>query len=72
MKRAWMEVTESEQQMLEIIRETDADGFRIMIERRDGVWEVSVAGKSQEKLLITRGVGPSFDEAWNNVAPPWT
>jgi hypothetical protein len=58
--------------MLEIIREIDADGFRLIIERRDGAWEVSVAGMSREELLTARGIGANFDEAWDNVAPPWT
>jgi hypothetical protein len=41
---AEMEVTASERQLLEILREKHVDGFRLVVERDGGAWEVTLSG----------------------------
>ena len=63
------EVTEAEMQMITCIREqAGSDEFRLLIKRRDRAWEIemSVAPNLQNRM---RGVGFTFDQAWNNASP---
>jgi hypothetical protein len=59
-------ITDEEWQMLEIIRENkDRDGFRLLIECKDGAWEIEL--KSPTVPYPARGVGTDFDQAWGNI-----
>ena len=59
-------LTDEEWEMIEIIRENrQEDGFRLMIERRDGAWELEI--RSKRVPYPERGTGADFNEAWSNV-----
>jgi hypothetical protein len=59
-------LTDEEWEMIEIIRENrQEDGFRLMIERRDGAWEIEL--KSKRVPYPGRGTGADFNKAWSNV-----
>jgi hypothetical protein len=61
-----MEPTEQERQMLECIREQGRhDRFRLTIELEEGVWQASMEAGG---FVQVRGVGASFDQAWDNMA----
>jgi hypothetical protein len=64
-----VELTASEHQLLELLRETHVDGFRLVIELNGGAWEVTVSGQLLGKPLKSLGSGASFGEAWDNMAP---
>ena len=67
-----MEVTASERQLLDILRETHVDGFKLVIERDGGAWEVTLSGQLPGKRRKSLGVGASFSEAWNKMLPWWS
>jgi hypothetical protein len=59
-------LTDEEWEMIEIIRENrQEDGFRLLIERRDGAWVIEL--KSKRVPYPGRGTGTDFNEAWSNV-----
>jgi hypothetical protein len=59
-------LTDQEWEMIEIIRENrQEDGFRLLIERRDGAWEIEL--KSKRVPYPGRGTGADFNDAWSNV-----
>ena len=62
-----IEPTEQELQMIEIIREQKSN-FRLVIGSQDGAWEVALSVPSF-KSDAARGVGRSFSDAWDNMAP---
>jgi hypothetical protein len=69
-----MKLTEQEQDLIEVIRENASDdGFRLVLERQSGAWEVTFTApiKGPRKLATVRGVGTSFAAAWDNMKPTW-
>jgi hypothetical protein len=63
-------MSKQEQQLIEMLREWTADDeFRLEIERANGAWEISLSIPSKRKAA--RGVGKTFAEAWDDVAPSW-
>ena len=66
-----MEVTASERQLLEILREKHSDGFRLVIELDGGAWEVTLTEPLSEKNRKSLGVGANFSDAWHNMVPWW-
>ena len=61
-----MEISEQERQMIEIVRENaGTDEFYLSIERNEGEWEIDLSIASR----VARGVGGSFNDAWDNMAP---
>jgi hypothetical protein len=63
-----MKISEQEQQMIELLREWESgDDFRLEIIHDSGAWEIKLSGKGK----WTRGVGKTFDEAWDNDSPSW-
>jgi hypothetical protein len=68
-----MKLTQQEEQLIEVIRENANDeGFRLLLERQNGVWEVTPrAPPRRGKLGSARGVGTSFTAAWDNMNPTW-
>ena len=77
------DLTDQERQMIEIIRENaDTTEFRLLIERRDGAWDITMSARGLAGLSpfrpsrpkgegSARGVGATFDEAWDNMNPLW-
>jgi len=67
------EVTEAEQNLIEILREqtNPGDTFRLVIAREDGAWEIEWSSRNIRGPLSGRGVGRTFDESWENVSPSW-
>jgi hypothetical protein len=60
-----------EMQLLETLREWGGDDdCRLLIERRDGAWEISLAVVMADKKSSGRGVGATFDQAWDNTIRP--
>ncbi|MFY9836085.1 MAG: hypothetical protein WAK55_06370 [Xanthobacteraceae bacterium] len=59
-----MVLTEQEQQLIECIRRLkEPDEFSVTITRGNRAWEIDMsAGK-----MKARGVGATFDAAWDNV-----
>ena len=59
-------LTDEEWEMIGIIRENkDEDGFRLLIERRDGAWKIGL--KSPRVPNPERGTGTDFDQAWGSI-----
>jgi hypothetical protein len=75
MKR--IEPTDQEEQLLWALREWRGEiDYRVVIEFRDGAWEIALSARLPGKpprsaRPAARGVGKTFDEAWDNVAPTW-
>jgi hypothetical protein len=66
-----MELTASERQLLEVLREKHVDGFRLEVELDGGAWEVTLTDPTSlvgRKLL---GVGTNFSDAWQNMVSWW-
>jgi hypothetical protein len=66
--------SEQERQLIEVLREWASDDeYRLEIERSSGAWEIKLSsprnGPRQEKWA--RGVGGTFNEAWDNVERSW-
>ena len=65
-ERTFEALTGEEWEMIEIIRENkDEDGFRLLIERRDGAWKIEL--KSPRVPNPERGAGTDFDQAWGSI-----
>ena len=59
-------LTDEEWELIETIRENrESDGFRLLIERKHGIWEVEL--KSMRVPNLERGVGIDFNQAWGNM-----
>ena len=59
-------LTDEEWEMIEIIQENrQEDGFRLLIARKDGAWEIEL--KSKRVPYPQRGTGADFNKAWSNV-----
>jgi hypothetical protein len=59
-------LTDEEWDMIETIRENgEDDGFRLLIERKHGVWEIELKGAKVPNL--ERGTGVDFNQAWGNI-----
>jgi hypothetical protein len=64
--------TTQEQLMLEMLREwSGRDDARMVIEFRDGAWDITMSTAPHGVEHTARGTGTSFDEAWNNMDPTW-
>jgi hypothetical protein len=65
-----MDITQQEQQMLELLREwAGGDQYRLLIERQDGAWDITLSEVG--KPHTARGTGATFGEAWDDMAPTW-
>jgi hypothetical protein len=52
--------------MIETIRENrEDDVFRLLIERKHGVWVIEL--KSAKVPNLERGTGVDFNQAWDNI-----
>ena len=57
-------LTDEEWDMIETIRENrEDDGFRLLIERKYGVWAIEL--KSAKVPNLERGTGVDFNQAWD-------
>jgi hypothetical protein len=64
------EVSVQERQLIEILREwADGGDYRLEISYTLGAYEIKLS--MPEKGKWARGVGPTLDQAWDNVAPSW-
>jgi len=64
--------SEAEAQMLATLRKQDGSGdYRLLIERRDGVWDITMSIAPHDDRHKARGTGTTFDEAWGAMAPLW-
>jgi hypothetical protein len=61
-------LTESEFQLIEIIREQKGGDFRLEIKLQDGAWEVLLSNELSGKKGV-RGTGTGFDAAWEDAGP---
>jgi hypothetical protein len=69
-----MEGTEQERQLLEVVREHEGDAtsdFRLLVQRQDGAWDVTLSIAPHDELNTSRGTGSTFNDAWDNIAPLW-
>jgi len=58
-------LTDEEWEMIETIRENREDvGFRLLIERKDSVWEIELRKSAK---VSYRGAGADFNQAWHNI-----
>ena len=63
-----MDITEQEQQMLELLREWNKSrNYHLQIEIVDGVWDIAM--KELGTQSASRGMGESFNAAWDNMTP---
>jgi hypothetical protein len=72
---AKMEGSEQERQLLEALRDHEGDvtsDFRLSVQKQDGAWDVTMSVAPHDELNTSRGTGPTFDDAWDNMAPLWT
>jgi hypothetical protein len=67
-----MDITLQEQLMIEMIREQSSDDeFRLLVERQDGAWNITLSTVPHDESHKSRGTGASFNDAWDNMAPLW-
>jgi hypothetical protein len=60
-------LTDEEWELIETIRENrERDGFRLLIERKHGIWEMEL--KSTRVPNPERGAGNDFNQAWSNMS----
>jgi len=67
-----LDLSEQETQLIEILREWGGvvkDPYEMRIEQRDGAWEISLQELGTSR--VARGVGATFDAAWDNMDPSW-
>jgi hypothetical protein len=70
-----MEGSEQERQLLEVLRDHGVDAasdFRLLVQKQDGAWDVTLSIAPHDELNASRGTGPTFNDAWDNMAPLWT
>ena len=69
-----MEGSEQERQLLEVLRDHEGDAtsdFRLLVQRQDGAWDVTLSIAPHDELDTSRGTGATFNDAWDNMAPLW-
>ena len=67
-----MDISSQEDQMIGVIRENnDTDEFHLLVERRDGAWDITLSTAPHDQRHKTRGTGATFNDAWDNMAPLW-
>src|SRR5271166_3599804 len=65
-KKTLEAITDEEWEMIETIRENrEDDDFRLLIERKHGIWEIEL--KSAKVPNLERGTGVDFNQAWVNI-----
>ena len=65
-EKTYEALTDEEWDMIKTIREnTEDDGFRLLIERKHGMWEIEL--KSARVSYPERGTGGDFNQAWGNI-----
>ncbi len=64
---AKMQLSEQEHQLIGMVRQKKTAGSTIEIEWEDGAWEIRISSGRK----YARGIGKTFDLAWDNVAPSW-
>jgi len=71
--RPTIELTAAEEDMILTIREWGGDDdCRLMLERRDGAWDIALSMSWHECRATRRtGTGATFDRAWDNMEPTW-
>jgi hypothetical protein len=63
-------LSEQEQQMLHVLHEwPEHPHAQLVIELRDGGWEIAMTVTIKGEQHLAHGVGPSFNEAWHNMNP---
>jgi hypothetical protein len=66
-----MDISEQEQQLLEIIREwSGSNDYRLLIEYRNGTFWVTLSQSPPSERVAT-GCGADFNAAWDKITPPW-
>jgi hypothetical protein len=69
METADFQVTEAERQMIEILREwQNGSNYRLVIEFGGG-WEIDLSEPGTNRAA--RGVGETFNQAWERMNPWW-
>ena len=69
-----MEGSEQERQLLEVLRDHEGDAtsdFRLLVQRQDGAWDVTLSIAPHDELNTSRGTGATFNDAWGDMAPLW-
>ena len=69
------EGSEQERQLLEVLRDHDGDAasdFRLLVQKQNGAWDVSLSIAPHDELNTSRGTGSTFNDVWDNMAPLWT
>jgi hypothetical protein len=67
--------SEQERQLLEVLPDHDSDAaseFRLLVQKQDGAWDVTLSIAPQDELNTSRGTDSTFNDAWDNMAPLWT
>ena len=67
-----MKATEQERQMVEVVRDHRVDAssdFRLLVQRQDGAWDVTLSIAPHDELNTSRGTGATFNDAWDNMEP---
>jgi hypothetical protein len=70
-----MEGSEQEWQLLQVLRNHGADvasDFRLLVQRQDSAWDVTLSIAPHDELNTSRGTGSTFNDAWDNMALLWT
>ena len=70
-----MEGSEQERRLLETLRDHDGDAasdFRLLVQKQDGAWDVTLSIAPHDQLNTSRGTGSTLNDAWDNMAPLWT
>jgi hypothetical protein len=64
--------TQEELLMIGMFREwKEKDDCRMLIEHRDGAWDITMSVAPHDVNHTARGTGATFGEAWNNMNPTW-
>jgi hypothetical protein len=65
------QVTDAERQLIESLRQLRPgdDNLRLVIELADGGWEIDMSEPGTKRGA--RGVGITFDQAWDGMDPYW-
>lgn len=66
-----MDLTEQEQQLIEIIREQQGndDLLRLSLSFLGGLWHIKMSANNDKPTA--EGTGRTFDEAFEELAPEW-
>jgi len=67
-----MKITPQESQIIHIIRGWDnQDAFRLVVEREDGTWKLTLSKEPHDLRHTSRGTGATFGDAWDNLRSLW-